>query len=314
MDDLNRVAAKDPSQSNPSSSQSTPVQVSEANDNLQRIQQRKQQVFNWPQFQKLIKLANYSTCQIERCQCNGWKNPQPKSPKSNANLFHSFCKSCNHTLESHVTHLQNHSDEELNELLRMAIDIDNAFMGMQREEDPVKKQVYNYLFRLLRKFVLIMNTNPIVEGPLGHPPFERPSISQAIMNFVAFKFGHLAQREWHDVNELAKLFLDCLNCWNFEPPSTMRNAVNAKEAETYKIDYTRWLVFCRLPVFFDSLPRYDTTLVFGRTLLRTVFKWICEPLMDKCRKEKDDITSHEKRVLVFDHFPKYVGFLADQDF
>ena len=32
--------------------------------NLQRIQQRKQQVYNWPHNKKLLKLAIYSACQV----------------------------------------------------------------------------------------------------------------------------------------------------------------------------------------------------------------------------------------------------------
>jgi hypothetical protein len=37
-------------------------------------------------------------------------------------------------------------------------------------------------------------TRPAIEGPLGQPPFERPSIAKAITNFVLYKFAHLAQR------------------------------------------------------------------------------------------------------------------------
>jgi hypothetical protein len=37
-------------------------------------------------------------------------------------------------------------------------------------------------------------TKPAIEGPLGQPPFERPSIAKAITNFVLYKFTHLAQR------------------------------------------------------------------------------------------------------------------------
>ena len=46
--------------------------------NLQRIQQRKQSVRNWPKEKKLEKLAIYSSCKEEEdCKCNGWKNPNP---------------------------------------------------------------------------------------------------------------------------------------------------------------------------------------------------------------------------------------------
>jgi len=37
-------------------------------------------------------------------------------------------------------------------------------------------------------------TKPVVEGPLGSPPFEKLSISKGITNFVIFKYGSLVQK------------------------------------------------------------------------------------------------------------------------
>lgn len=37
-------------------------------------------------------------------------------------------------------------------------------------------------------------TKPVLEGPLGSPPFERLSISKGIGNFVAFKYGQATQK------------------------------------------------------------------------------------------------------------------------
>lgn len=317
------VSAEDAGQSVTSTSQNAgnstgsnsprPTDQASRQNNLQRIQQRKQQVFNWPQLKKLLKLANYSACQVAECKCNGWKNAQPltKSPKNDMQQpvtnFFDPCRSCTHVLENHITHLPTQSDEEINKLLGMVVDVDNIFMGMHREEDPDTKKVYYYLFKLLRKCILSM-TKPTIEGPLGQPPFERPSIAKAITNFVLYKFGHLSQREWQAMYDLAKMFLHCLNHWNFETPSARRTAVNADEAPAYKINYTRWLVFCHVPAFCDSLPHYDTTLVFGRTLLQAVFKSVCRQVMDKCHSERDKM-SPEKRVLILTHFPKFLSML-----
>ena len=290
-----------------------PADQSSRQNNLQRIQQRKQQVFNWPQLKKLLKLSNYSACQVEDCRCNGWKNSQPvtKSPKNDAQIpvtnFFDPCRSCTHVLENHITHLPTQSEEELNKLLGMVVDVDNIFMGMHREEDADTKKVYYYLFKLLRKCILAM-TKPTIEGPLGQPPFERPSIAKAVTNFVVYKFGHMSQREWQAMYDLAKMFLHCLNHWNFETPSARRTTVNPDEAPAYKINYTRWLVFCHVPAFCDSLPHYDTTLVFGKTMLQAVFKGVCRQLMDKCHCERDKMTP-EKRVLVLTHFPKFLSML-----
>lgn len=54
-----------PSSSGVSSSGSaTAADQSSRQSNLQRIQQRKQQVYNWPHNKKLLKLAIYSACQV----------------------------------------------------------------------------------------------------------------------------------------------------------------------------------------------------------------------------------------------------------
>lgn len=319
MDEINRpmsnASAENSGQSVTSTSQGTCSESNNAprldqaasrQNNLQRIQQRKQQVFSLPQVKKFLKLANYSACQIEECKCNGWKNMQnvAKSPKNESTpvAFTDPCRSCNHKLENHISHLVSQPEEMINKLLGMVVDVDNIFMGMHREEDPDTKRVYYFLFKLLRKSILSM-TKPVVEGPLGQPPFEKPSISKAITNFVVCKFQHLAQRDWHSMYDLAKMFLHCLNHWNFETPSARKTANNADDAPAYKINYTRWLVFCHVPAFCDSLPHYDTTLVFGRTLLQAVFRSVRKQLMDKCHSEKDRMSA-EKRILVLNHFPK----------
>jgi len=44
--------------------------------------------------------------------------------------------------------------------------------------------------QLLRKNILT-NQKPVIEGPLGQPPFEKPSIARGVTNFVLLKFGNL---------------------------------------------------------------------------------------------------------------------------
>jgi len=50
--------------------------------------------------------------------------------------------------ESHVSHLDNVSEEELNRLLNMVVDVENLFTCVHKEEDVDTKQVYFYLFRV----------------------------------------------------------------------------------------------------------------------------------------------------------------------
>lgn len=40
----------------------------------------------------------------------------------------------------------------------------------------------------------------------------------------------------------------------------------------WKVSAFRWLVFCHVPAFCNSLTHFETTQVFGRTLLKAVFK------------------------------------------
>ncbi|XP_014226861.1 histone acetyltransferase KAT2B [Trichogramma pretiosum] len=288
-----------------------PDQASRQN-NLNRIQLRKQQFYNLPQVKKLLKLANYSACQIDQCKCSGWKHPQVRVPKTEAPTIPTFgesCRSCSHTLENHVTHLISLPEETINKLLSMVVDVDNIFMSMYGEKDQDTKKVYFYLFKLLRKSIISRQEPLVVDGPLGNPPFEKPSISKAITNFVLYKFGHLSQRDWLSMHDLAKIFLHCLNNWNFESPNVRKTATsNEEEASAYKINFTRWLVFCHVPAFCDSLHHHDCTAAFGKTLLQAVFKLVCKQLMDKCHSEKDKMTP-EKRFLVLNHFPRFLSML-----
>ena len=174
-------------------------------------------------------------------------------------------------LSEHVSHLEDLPEAELDRLLGVVVDVENLFMCVHKEEDSDTKQVYFYLFKLLRKSILHLS-RPAVEGPLGNPPFERPSIAKGVTNFVLFKFSQLPPKDWQTMYDLAKMFLHCLNHWKLETPAARRQVMTSDDISAYKVNYTRWLCYCHVPAFCDSLPHYDTTIIFGRTLLRSVFQ------------------------------------------
>ncbi|KAB0397698.1 hypothetical protein E2I00_019147, partial [Balaenoptera physalus] len=226
-----------------------------------------------------------------------------------------LCRSCEHPLADHVSHLENVSEDEINRLLGMVVDVENLFMSVHKEEDTDTKQVYFYLFKvsffqLLRKCILQM-TRPVVEGSLGSPPFEKPNIEQGVLNFVQYKFSHLAPRERQTMFELSKMFLLCLNYWKLETPAQFRQRSQAEDVATYKVNYTRWLCYCHVPQSCDSLPRYETTHVFGRSLLRSIFTVTRRQLLEKFRVEKDKLVP-EKRTLILTHFPKFLSMLEEE--
>uniref|UniRef100_A0A8C0HCW6 histone acetyltransferase n=1 Tax=Chelonoidis abingdonii TaxID=106734 RepID=A0A8C0HCW6_CHEAB len=78
------------------------------------------------------------------CKCNGWKNPNPptaprmdlQQPVTNLS---ELCRSCGHALADHVSHLENVSEEEINRLLGMVVDVENLFMSVHKEEDTDTK-------------------------------------------------------------------------------------------------------------------------------------------------------------------------------
>uniref|UniRef100_A0AAR2KMP9 histone acetyltransferase n=1 Tax=Pygocentrus nattereri TaxID=42514 RepID=A0AAR2KMP9_PYGNA len=107
--------------------------------------QKKAQVRAFPRAKKLEKLGVFSACKAnDSCKCNGWKNPHPPSAtrmelqQQAANLSEA-CRSCGHTLAEHVSHLENVSEEEINRLLGMVVDVENLFMSVHKEEDTDTK-------------------------------------------------------------------------------------------------------------------------------------------------------------------------------
>ncbi|MEE6466057.1 hypothetical protein FKM82_006813 [Ascaphus truei] len=284
-----------------------------------RIAAKKGQLRSAPRAKKLEKLGVYSACKAdETCKCNGWKNPNPPPTPPRLDLQQTAvsltepCRSCGHTLASHVSHLENVSEEEMNRLLGIVLDVEYLFTCVHKEEDADTKQVYFYLFKLLRKCILQMG-KPVVEGSLESPPFEKPSIEQGVNNFVQYKFSHLPSKERQTIIELAKMFLNHINYWHLETPSQRRLRSPNDDIAGYKVNYTRWLCYCNVPQFCDSLHRHETTQVFGRTLLRSVFTVMRRQLLEQARQEKDKLPQ-EKRTLILTHFPKFLSMLEEEIF
>ncbi|KAL1501403.1 hypothetical protein ABEB36_006727 [Hypothenemus hampei] len=276
--------------------------------NLQIIRQKKQQILHLPMSRKLQRLAVYSKCQYPTCDCIGWKRPERLDPPIPAPTFEDKCK-CDHILEQHISHLRAKNEEIINWLLGMVVDIDNMYLAMCRQDNQDTKKVYLHLYKLLRNSVLTIE-KPVLECPVGQPPFEKPSIQKAVTNLLVYKYSHIGQ-ELKTMYELVKILFHCLNNWDFPAPSTQKYVVSQEEAALYKIEYTRWLIFCYIPTFCDSLPHHETTQVFGRTLLKAVFKYIRKQIMDQFHKERDIMTQERKEVLL-KNFPPFLNQLEEE--
>lgn len=118
-------------------------------------------VYNLPKPQKMAKLSMYSACQASECRCTGWKMPEENRHKDvETNYCPKFtekCRntSCKHSLSEHISHLDDITDDQLNELLGAIVDVENLFMSMHREQDEDTKKVYYFLFRVSREILAI---------------------------------------------------------------------------------------------------------------------------------------------------------------
>lgn len=58
-----------------------------------------------------------------------------------------------------MSHLAPLSEEEVNRLLGMVVDVENIFMSMHREEDADTKRVYYYLFKVYSIIYVLFEFN-----------------------------------------------------------------------------------------------------------------------------------------------------------
>lgn len=274
---------------------------------LQHIKQEKRNILKWPLSKKLLKLANCSSCQSSGCYCPTWQNSQPPIPES-SKTFTDPCRRCTHTLEKHISHLRKKEEQKINELLGMAVDMDNLFMNIPKGEDIEITGIYQHFIKFLCKCIVRIG-RPI--NRVEQEAVEKPCIAKAVKRFVLYKFCDSEEREKEAMNDAANIFLYCINNWNFELPSERRTRLPNEEQSNffyYNYYYSRWLISCHLPRLGDSLPHYNTADICGKTMLRAVFKLVCQQLLDKCplpSSESDDIFHYDKRyILVSTHFPK----------
>ena len=156
-------------------------------------------------------------------------------------------------------------------------------------------------------------SKPIVEGPFGRPPFEKPSIAKGVTNFVWYKFNHLPPKDWQSMYDLAKMFLHCLNHWKLVAPNKMEKNLTVEELQAYKLNFQRWLCYNRVPFYCDSLERFDTTLIFGRPFLKSVFQHLRNKLGEfKTEKDFKDGMPAKRRNLYLTHFPNFLTLLEEE--
>lgn len=138
-----------------------------------------------PRNQRMAKLSMYSACQTDDCRCTGWKTPDESRKGDVENNyvpnFSEECRnqSCRHSLEHHISHLTDVTDEQTYELLGAVVDVENLYMSMHNEKDDDTKKVYYFLFRVS----VILWVVAILCTPLLHYSY---SNMLNLLNFLKF--------------------------------------------------------------------------------------------------------------------------------
>ncbi|CAG0882237.1 unnamed protein product [Darwinula stevensoni] len=302
---------------------------------LSKIQELKAEILTWPVQQKLEKLSLYSSCQQGdgECKCSGWKAQQTSgsvSPQGEPKrTMNDPCRGCGHSLKAHVTQLEDLGDPELSRMVSMAIDLENLFNCVLQEEGDTK-QIYFHLYKvkktiflnfslLLRKSIQQIST-PVVEGAVGKPPFQQPTIVKSLINFLSVRISDHSQKarsnlllpiiiEWQIMYDLVRKLVHCLNHWKLERPNIkiLRDGLQGSDAVWYKVNYTRWLCFCHVPAFCDSFPRYQTTAAFGKTFLQSIFPQVKRDIIGAISGDPEKDKSH-----MAIYFPKLLDMIQEE--
>ncbi|PRP81257.1 histone acetyltransferase KAT2A, partial [Planoprotostelium fungivorum] len=130
-----------------------------------------------------------------------------------------------------------------------------------------------------------MNVNPMMQGQpqaypnqqdenkksvaevLGVPPFDRPTISQLLRNFVELRYSQVEPKR-HIAEKLVKFFEATINRMDLSQPPPTSTGPNALPVDRmYTTMWKRWKYYCRV-----SPEQHKMTDIFGRNTLRFVLK------------------------------------------
>ncbi|XP_065314864.1 histone acetyltransferase KAT2B-like isoform X3 [Gordionus sp. m RMFG-2023] len=292
---------------------------------MNKIQEYKKEAFSLSLDKKYEYIARYIRCQnaYSACKCKFWNR---------ASVL--IKQEYNENQNNHVSSIKS---SEIDKYLNIAIDITIIKKFLQEERYDDTKLIYELILKFLRISLLKNCGSPSLSKLLGFPPYEKPSIGQVIANFILSKYGHLSGSEWQNMYDTAKMFVKVLKHWQLENPINHYLRCPNDDNNIYKQNYTRWVCLCSLPIFCSSLPGYELTVIFGKTLFRSIYPQVKRVMLDMYRHEKEKLlnlseinhneknlstylniiqnTSIENPVLShFIHFPRFLSNLEAEVF
>eukprot|EP01119_Soliformovum_irregulare_P004158 TRINITY_DN15172_c0_g1_i1.p1 TRINITY_DN15172_c0_g1~~TRINITY_DN15172_c0_g1_i1.p1 ORF type:complete len:618 (-),score=145.65 TRINITY_DN15172_c0_g1_i1:16-1869(-) len=112
------------------------------------------------------------------------------------------------------------------------------------------------------------------EKILGTPPWEQPIISLILKRFFDLKFGKVNDQKQKAMEKILAAFISTINRYEFPPPPASSSAYDVSiKDRLYQLNYKRWKHVCR------GTKKKSVTEVFGRTILRTIFKGVQDLLV-----------------------------------
>lgn len=68
---------------------------------------------------------------------------------------------------------------------------------------------------------------------------------------------------------------------------------------------------CFVPSYCDSFPSHDTSAIFGRTLLKCIFRHLKNEVLDKFHQERESI-DQSRRGVILSNFPAFLNILESE--
>ncbi|KAL6052194.1 histone acetyltransferase [Balamuthia mandrillaris] len=123
-------------------------------------------------------------------------------------------------------------------------------------------------------------------------PFEKPTITQMLKNFVVFKYAQFSEQERTKVARIFSLLIHSLNALDLPNPSSYDSlfSTNSNMSYLYSASYQKWLRYCRG----SGAPEgrtFKLTDIFGKTFFRLIWKVGKDSVMQRCLQFKDTLSA-----------------------
>ncbi|XP_065191995.1 histone acetyltransferase KAT2B-like isoform X2 [Sycon ciliatum] len=221
--------------------------------------------------------------------------------------------------------------------VRPATDLLSAEAGGQ-EVDVMVHQALVIMFRVLRRSVLKSEAPTFEDSPLATLPFSKPTLSQAMYNFLMSRFGHLGPGNFSTMHDLTRLFLHCLMHLNMDTPSRHESLNSPKGSpgdgssaaggdkgaaggkkdsaqdiarNAYRREFLGWMCCCCIPQHFTTLTSHNVLEAFSKPFLRSVFESVKKHIYARARSDKEKMSA-KNQALVLTHLPKFFLILEKE--